>query len=66
MDYSEYTVDQLEMMLDDISQDYANGDIHHSLYTIQFNELYEALSAKKQIRKESPEVAYERAMRGIF
>lgn len=65
MDYSKYSEKQIEAMLDALVQDYANGDMHHSLYTIQFNELYEAL-AKKQSSKESLEDAYERAMRGIF
>jgi len=65
MDYNECSVEELEEMLDNATENYANGDLHHSSYTIIFNELYEALTEKKRPRKESLEDAYNRAMQVI-
>lgn len=67
MDYSKHSLNELERMLDSVVRDYANGDMHHSHYTVQFNELYEAIEIKKhpQHTQKSQERAYERAMRGI-
>lgn len=65
MDYSTYTVEQLEHMLDAVVNDYANGDMHHSLYTIEFNELFDAIAEKKR-PKQDAEAAYKRAMQGVF
>ena len=66
MDYSTYSNEELELMLDGIVKDYTNGDIHHSLYTIIFNEIHDVLSErKKNPLMEPPEKAYERAMSGI-
>lgn len=65
MDYSKHSLEELERMLDAVVNDYKNGDMHHSLYTIEFNELYDAIAFKKQLQHDV-EVAYERAMRGVF
>ena len=64
MDYSTYSIDELNKMLDAVVRDYTNGDMDRSSYTIKFNELYEALTSKQR-EKEAPEIAYERAMRGL-
>ena len=65
MDYTNYSVEELETMLDEVVNDYANGDMHHSLYTIEFNELFDAIAEKKRPKYDA-EAAYKRAMRGVF
>jgi len=67
MNYDAYTVDELEEMLDDVVDDYRQGYIHHSLYTIEFNELYEEINSRRRVQAEEkdPNKAYERSMVGI-
>jgi hypothetical protein len=66
MNYENYTLDELEEMLDKVVDGFVDGDIHHSSYTIEFNELYDAIQRKKQQPQgECPEKAYKRAMVGI-
>lgn len=62
-EYSNYTIDELESILDNVVAAYTSGDLHHSSYTIQFNNLYDAIQRrKKSPQGESPERAYDRAM----
>ena len=67
MNYDGYTVEELEKMLDEVIADYTQGYIHHSLYTIEFNELYEEITKRQHNTADrcDPNKAYERAMAGI-
>ncbi len=66
IDYSNYTLDELESIMDNVVAAYTAGDMHHSNYTIQFNNLYDAIQRKKESPQgDSPEQTYDRAMRGI-
>ena len=67
MNYDGYTVEELEKMLDEVIADYTQGYIHHSLYTIEFNEIHEELAKRHQVATThcDPNKAYERAMQGI-
>jgi len=68
MNYDAYTVEELETMLDEVVADYTQGYIHHSLYTIEFNELYEEITKRqhKTSEQNDPNKAYERAMAGVY
>ena len=67
MYYEKFTTEELELMLDEVINDYNHGRIHHSLYTIEFNEIHEEIAKRHQVATThcDPIKAYERAMAGI-
>ncbi len=66
IEYSNYTLDELESILDNVVAAYTAGDMHNINFSIQFNNLYNAIQKKKEsLQGDSPEQTYDRAMRGI-
>lgn len=66
MDYNDFPLEDLEDMLDTVVEEFTNGGMQHSVYTILFNELFNAITRKKDVPVgETPEKAYKRAMGGL-